>query len=90
MFTSATYQILILVEASGKANGSGNQAIWRYGFARMSSFNLRVDQDEKNIYIKPRAPVPTLDATSPYFFRMRAELDRSDELQDPETPKAPN
>jgi len=76
-------EILILVEAEG-AGGTKN---WRYGFARMSSFHLRVHRDGEVIWMKDRAPVPTPDATSPYFFRLRAQTDRSSELVVPALPK---
>jgi hypothetical protein len=44
---------------------------WRYAFAPMTSFEVRVHQGRsKNIvWEAPVAPVPTTDVRSPYQFR---------------------
>jgi hypothetical protein len=66
-------EILLLVEA--RTDGT-----WRYGFARMSCFYLRVYRDGQIVWRAERAPVPTPDPTSRYFFRENAQIDRSNEI----------
>ncbi|HEV3344155.1 MAG TPA: hypothetical protein VG125_27515, partial [Pirellulales bacterium] len=66
-------EILFLVEA--RADGT-----WRHGFARMSCFYLRVYREGQIVWRAERAPVPTPDPTSNYFFRTAAQVDRSDEI----------
>jgi hypothetical protein len=67
-------EVLVLVEAEGKASAA---RAWRYGFARMSCFFLRVHQGGQLAWSAERAPVPTPDAGSSYFFRLNAQVDRS-------------
>jgi len=71
-------EVLILIEAF-----EGDPAVrsWRYGFARMSSFNLRVQRENRVVWRRDREDVPTRDLTSPYHFRMRAERDGSASLK---------
>lgn len=71
-------EILVLVEAdtSDPAN-----PVWRYGFARMSCFHLRVYRGSEIVWRRDRAPVPTPQRTSPYFFRAKAQLDGSAETR---------
>jgi hypothetical protein len=47
----------------------------------MSCFFLRVHQGGQLVWNADRAPVPTPDRGSPYFFRLSAQLDRSAELE---------
>jgi len=80
-FTQGTNpEVLMLVEAYGSDPA---KSIWRYGFARMSCFHLRVYRDDRIVWKKDREPVPTPDRTSPYFFRDRAQPDRSAEIDVP-------
>ena len=72
-------EVLLLIEAVGTDAATA----WRYGFARMSCFNLRVMRGDQIVWIRDRAPVPTPDQSSPYFFRLRAQADRSSELSVP-------
>jgi hypothetical protein len=71
-------EVLLLIEALDQES---NQGAWRYGFARMSCFRLRVRRDEATVMEWEREPVPTPDRTSPYYFRLRAELDRSADVE---------
>lgn len=64
-------EILMLVEADATAK------TWRYGFARMSCFFLRVHQGGQLVWSTNREPVPTPDLSAPYFFRLSAQADRS-------------
>jgi hypothetical protein len=73
-------EILILVEATRDAPA---HEAWRYAFARMSCFYLRVYRDGKIVWSVEREPVPTPDQTSPYYLRWLAESDRSAELVAP-------
>jgi hypothetical protein len=66
-------EILLLVEAC--ADGT-----WRYGFARMSCFYLRVYRDGQIVWRAEREPVPTPDPASTYFFRLSAQVDGSGEV----------
>jgi hypothetical protein len=70
-------EVLMLIEADATAPAA---KVWRYGFARMSSYNLRVHQGSQLVWNAVREPVPTTDGNSPYFFRLSAQLDRSAEL----------
>ena len=70
-------EVLILVEAFG------SEPAWRYGFARMSSFNLRVRRGEQTVWERQRATVPTPSPALPYFFRWRAQADQSAEIKLP-------
>jgi hypothetical protein len=71
-------EVLIVIEAF---EGSPAARIWRYGFARMSSFNLRVQRESRVVWKRDREDVPTRDLSSPYHFRMRAERDDSASLK---------
>jgi hypothetical protein len=71
-------EVLMLVEADAKAPGA---KVWRYGFARMSCYFLRVHEGSELAWKADREPVPTTDRGSPYFFRLRAQLDRSPEME---------
>jgi hypothetical protein len=73
-------EVLVLVEAHGAEPA---ERTWRYGFARMSSYNLRVRRGEQTVWERKREPVPTPSLTSPYYFRLRAQLDRSAEIELP-------
>jgi len=66
-------EILLLVEAH-------TDGTWRYGFARMSCFYLRVYRDGQIVWRAEREPVPTPKPTSSYFFRLSAQVDRSAEI----------
>lgn len=70
-------EILVLVEAQPAAP---SRTVWRYAFARMSCFALRVDRDGQTVWSERRAAVPTPDATGPYFIRWKAQPDRSAEV----------
>lgn len=70
-------EILMLVEAHQSAP---SQTAWRYGFARMSCFSLRVYRDDATVWSELRSPVPVTDRSSPYFFRWAAQPDRSAEV----------
>jgi hypothetical protein len=77
-FTQGTNpEVLLLIEAEGTGASAKN---WRYGFARMSCFYLRVFRGDQIVWKQDRAPVPTPDLSSPYHFRLNAQLDRSAEL----------
>jgi hypothetical protein len=78
-------EVLILIESFGSEPAARS---WRYGFARMSSFNLRVYRDDRVVWKRGREDVPTRDLSSPYQFRMRAERDDSANLKKSEF-KAP-
>jgi hypothetical protein len=80
-------EILVLVEALGQGS---SRTTWRFGFARMSCFYLRLSQDRKVIWSEERAPVPTPDRTSPYFFRLSAQADGSADVVVPRTASTPN
>jgi hypothetical protein len=67
-------EVLMLIEAEATAPAA---KVWRYGFARMSCFYLRVHQGGQLVWNADREPVPTTDRGSPYFFRLSAQLDRS-------------
>jgi hypothetical protein len=71
-------EVLILIEAFESQSAA---RIWRYGFARMSSFNLRVSREGRVVWKRDREDVPTRDLSSPYHFRMRAERDDSANLK---------
>jgi hypothetical protein len=71
-------EVLMLIEADATALEA---KVWRYGFARMSCFFLRVHQGGQLVWNADREPVPTTDRGSPYFFRLSAQLDRSAELE---------
>lgn len=73
-------EVLMLVEAEAKARAA---AVWRYGFARMSCFFLRVHQGSELVSKADREPVPTPDSGSPYFFRLAAQPDRAAEMEVP-------
>jgi hypothetical protein len=73
-------EVLMLVEADATAPAA---TVWRYGFARMSCFFLRVHQGSELVWKADREPVPTTDSGSTYFFRLSAQLDRSAELEAP-------
>jgi hypothetical protein len=70
-------EVLILIEADATAPAA---KVWRYGFARMSCFYLRVHQGGQLVWHADREPVPNPDSESPYFFRLGAQLDRSAEM----------
>jgi hypothetical protein len=71
-------EVLIIIESFGSGPAAG---IWRYGFVRMSSFNLRVHRDNRLVWKRDREDVPTRDLSSPYHFRMAAERDDSANLK---------
>jgi hypothetical protein len=71
-------EVLIRIEADATAPAD---KVWRYGFARMSCFFLRVHQGGQLVWSADREPVPTTDRGSPYFFRLSAQLDRSAEMR---------
>jgi hypothetical protein len=73
-------EILILVEAHD--DGSSGKT-WRYAFARMSCFYLRVYRDGQIVWRTERAPVPTPNAASTYFFRPSVQIDGSAEIATP-------
>jgi hypothetical protein len=73
-------EVLLLIEAQGAAPA---ERIWRYGFARMSSYNLRVRRGEQTVWERKREPVPMRSFTSSYYFRWRAQLDRSADVELP-------
>ncbi len=73
-------EVLILVEAHRRAPAA---PAWRFGFARMSCFFLRVHEGSELVWKADREPVPTTDSGSPYFFRLSAQPDRSAELEAP-------
>lgn len=79
-------EILLLIEA--EANDVTTK--WQYGFARMSSYNLRVRRGEQIVWKNVRAPVPTADPESTYFFRLAAQKDGSAGLKLPDSEKADN
>jgi hypothetical protein len=70
-------EVLLLIEAVAADSSAGT---WRYGFARMSCFYLRVRQGDQVVWTRDREPVPTRDRGSPYFFRIRAQVDQSAEV----------
>jgi hypothetical protein len=71
-------EVLMLIEADATAPEA---KVWRYGFARMSCFFLRVQEGGQLVWNVDREPVPSTDHGSPYFFRLSAQLDRSAELE---------
>jgi hypothetical protein len=71
-------EILLLIEADATVPTA---KVWRYGFARMSCFFLRVHQGGQLVWNADREPVPTPDRGSPYFFRLSAQIDRSAEVE---------
>jgi hypothetical protein len=73
-------EVLLLVEALGAEPA---ERVWRYGFARMSSYNLRVRRGEQTVWERKREPVPTPSPASPYYFRLRAQVDRSADIELP-------
>ena len=73
-------EVMLLIEAEG--TGPAGKA-WRYGFARMSCFHLRVYRGDQVVWKQDRAPVPTPSQNSPYYFRLNAQVDRSAELNIP-------
>jgi hypothetical protein len=79
-FTQGTNpEVLLLVEAEGAGTAAKS---WRYGFARMSSFYLRVLRGDKIVWERDRPPVPTRDPRGPYFFRWEAQIDRSADVKE--------
>lgn len=76
-------EILVVIEAEGNEGA----AHWRYGFARMSSYNLRVVRNQSIVWSKVRAPVPTADSGSAYQFRLGVQTDGSANLTLPEPAK---
>jgi len=72
-------EILVLIEA---VTTDTNKTVAN-GFARMSSYNLRVLRDDRIVWKKDRAPVPQPDRISPYHFRLRAQIDASAEIKLP-------
>lgn len=80
-FTQGTNpEILILIEARGEEPAAGE---WRYGFARMSCFHLRVHRGDQVVWKRDREPVPTPRPDSPYSFRLNAQPDESDQVAVP-------
>jgi hypothetical protein len=80
-FTQGTNpEILMQIEADASAPSA---KAWRYGFARMSCFFLRVHEGSQLAWSVDREPVPTPDRGSPYYFRLHAQIDRSAELEIP-------
>jgi hypothetical protein len=77
-------EVLLLIEAMASESSAGT---WRYGFARMSCFYLRVRQGDQVVWTRDREPVPTRDRGSPYSFRFRAQVDRSVEVDVPRDDK---
>ena len=79
-------EILVIVEAGGsEADGQS----WRYGFARMSCFFLRVYRGDTIVWKADREPVPTSDRAHTYCFRLNTQVDASAEVQVPAaTPKS--
>jgi hypothetical protein len=73
-------EVLMLVEADATSPAA---TVWRYGFARMSCFFLRVHEGSELVWKADREPVPTTDSGSPYFFRLSAQPDRSAEVEAP-------
>jgi hypothetical protein len=73
-------EILLLVETDAR---SPSKKAWRYVFARMSCFNLRVYRDGKTVWSLERAPVPTPERSSPYFFRLSVQTDSSADFVTP-------
>jgi hypothetical protein len=71
-------EVLMLIEA---ANEDAPANVWRYGFARMSCFYLRVREFDQVVWKADREPVPTRDPGSAYFFRFRAQVDQSAEVE---------
>jgi hypothetical protein len=71
-------EVLMLVEANKSAAGNWE---WRYGFAPMTSFQLRVKRGEKVVFERDVAEVPTRDRTSDYHFRFKAVADRSADIE---------
>jgi hypothetical protein len=70
-------EILVIVEAGGsEAEGQ----FWRYGFARMSSFPLRVYRGDRIVWKADQEAIPTPDRAHTYFFRLNAQLDASAEV----------
>ena len=65
-------EVLLLIEA----RQAGQTAAWRYGFARMSCFKLRVKQGDDVVWSGEREAVPTPDVNWPYHFRYKAQPDR--------------
>jgi hypothetical protein len=70
-------EIILLIETENDHSG------WRYGFARMSSFFLRVKRDNQIVWQRERARVPTPDRSSTFFFRLHAQMDGSSEISVP-------
>ncbi len=68
-------EVMLLIEADK------DKSVWRYGFARMSCFHLRVRRDNQIVWQRDRVPVPTPDRASTYFFRLNAETDASGEIE---------
>jgi hypothetical protein len=75
-------EVLLLIEAQGV---EAAERIWRYGFARMSSYNLRVRRGEQTVWEREFEPIPMRSSTSPYFFRFGVQVDRSAEIELPAT-----
>jgi hypothetical protein len=71
-------EVLILLEADTSDPAS---PFWRHGFARMSSFRVRVFRGGETVWERQKAEVPTRERTSPYFFRWSAQPDRSAEVK---------
>ena len=70
-------EILLVIEAEG----TGSDKAFRYGFARMSSFYLRVQRGDEVVWKKDREPVPTQTKDRHYYFRIQAQPDRSAEFE---------
>jgi hypothetical protein len=77
-------EVLMPIEADATEPAA---KVWRYGFARMSCFYLRVHEGKTLVWSVDRAPVPTPDPGSPYFFRASAQLDRSTEMEVSDPPR---
>ncbi len=58
------FEILMLIEADVSSPSAQS---WRYGFARMSCFWLRVHRSGQEVWSADRESVPTPDPGSPYF-----------------------
>ena len=63
-------EVLIQIEAVRAAEGGET---WRYAFAPMTSFQVKVHRDDKLVWELPMAPVPTPDPRFPYQFRYAVE-----------------
>jgi hypothetical protein len=66
-------EVLLLIEASASEGADR----WQYGFAPMTSFEVRVERDGTTVWQQDVQPVPTRDLQGPYQFRWKA-VPRSD------------